>query len=77
MTLANLSEPDPMVQMRHPAFDPFSAPGVFVLQFVDALISSGRPSVLLADWAAPHAEVSDAQAEQAIPDDGVPPPRAQ
>ena len=77
MTLANLSEHDPMVQMRHPEFDPLSAPGVFVLQFVDTLISSGRPSILLADWAALHAEVSDSQAEQAIPVDGVPPPHAQ
>lgn len=49
MALVNLSEHDPMVQMKHPEFDPFSASGVFVLQFVDELISSGRPIILPAD----------------------------
>ena len=43
MALVNLSDQDPMVQMKHPEFDPFSASGAFMMQFVEELIASGRP----------------------------------
>lgn len=43
MALVNLSDRDPMVQMKHPEFDPFSASGAFMMQFVEELIASGRP----------------------------------
>jgi hypothetical protein len=49
MALVNLSDNDPMVQMQHPEFDPFSASGTFMMMFIDELISSGRPIVHPAD----------------------------
>jgi uncharacterized protein (UPF0297 family) len=49
MALVNLSDNDPMVQMQHPEFDPFSASGAFMMMFIDELISSGRPIVHPAD----------------------------
>jgi len=42
----NLSEHDPMVRLKHPEFDPFSASGAIMMEFVDELIMSGRPIVL-------------------------------
>ncbi len=45
MALVNLSDHDPMVQMKHPEFDPYSATGAFMMQFVNELIASGRPIV--------------------------------
>ncbi len=49
MALVNLSDHDPMVQMKHPEFDPFSATGAFMVKFIDELIASGRPIVPPAD----------------------------
>ena len=49
MALVNLSDRDPMVQMQHPEFDPFSASGAFMVMFVDELIASGRPITHPAD----------------------------
>jgi len=49
MALVSLSDRDPMVQMQHPEFDPFAASGAFMVEFVDELISSGRPITHPAD----------------------------
>jgi hypothetical protein len=46
MALVNLSEHDPMVRLKHPEFDPFSASGAIMMELVDELIMSGRPIVL-------------------------------
>ena len=44
-----LSEDDPMIQLRHPEFDPYSAPGQTVMAMVHELFASGyrirKPSV--------------------------------
>ena len=45
MALVDLSDHDPMVQMKHPEFDPFSASGAYMMQFIDELVASGRPIV--------------------------------
>ena len=37
-----LSENDPMVQLRHPEFDPYSAPGQTVMTMVHELFASGH-----------------------------------
>ena len=37
-----LSDDDPMIGMKHPEFDPYSATGVFVLRLVDELVASGH-----------------------------------
>lgn len=36
-----LSENDPMIQLRHPEFDPYSAPGQTVMTMVHELFASG------------------------------------
>jgi hypothetical protein len=42
MAHVDLSEHDPMVKMKHPEFDPYSAPGAFVMSLVDELVASGH-----------------------------------
>ncbi len=42
MALVNLSDEDVMVQMKHPEFDPYSAPGALVMTLVDELLASGQ-----------------------------------
>jgi hypothetical protein len=42
MALVNLADDDPMVQMKHPEFDPYSASGAFVMTLVDELLASGH-----------------------------------
>ena len=37
-----LSAQDPMIQMNHPEFDPYSATGAFVLNLVDELVAAGH-----------------------------------
>lgn len=37
-----LSDDDPMIGMKHPEFDPYSATGAFVLQLVDELVALGH-----------------------------------
>ena len=42
MAHVSLSDDDPMVGMKHPEFDPYSATGAFVLQLVGELVASGH-----------------------------------
>ena len=42
MAHVDLSDMDPMIQMKHPEFDPYSATGAFVMALVDELVSSGH-----------------------------------
>jgi hypothetical protein len=42
MAHVSLSGDDPMIAMKHPEFDPYSASGAFVLQLVDELVASGH-----------------------------------
>ena len=42
MALVNLSIDDPMVTMKHPEFDPYSASGKLVMQELADLIQSGQ-----------------------------------
>jgi Sensors of blue-light using FAD len=42
MALVNLSADDPMVKMKHPEFDPYSASGEQVLQQVDELLATSQ-----------------------------------
>ena len=42
MAHVNLADNDPMVRMKHPEFDPYSAPGAFVMTLVDELLASGH-----------------------------------
>ncbi|KNZ32652.1 MAG: hypothetical protein AD742_10545 [Methylibium sp. NZG] len=42
MALVDLSEEDAMVQMKHPEFDPYSAPGVLVMALVEEWVAAGR-----------------------------------
>ena len=42
MAHIHLADDDPMVQMKHPEFDPYSAPGALVMSLVDELIASGH-----------------------------------
>lgn len=37
-----LSEDDPMIQLRHPEFDPYSAPGQTVMTMVGELFATGN-----------------------------------
>jgi len=37
-----LAEDDPMVQLHHPEFDPYSAPGTSVLKMVSDLVDHGQ-----------------------------------
>ena len=46
MALVNLSELDPMVQMKHPEFDPYSASGSLMMELVGQLVSAGHPITL-------------------------------
>ncbi len=41
MALVALDVQDPMVQMNHPEFDPYSAPGAAVLRMVEELVAGG------------------------------------
>ena len=43
MAHVELSDGDPMVLMKHPEFDPYSASGVLVMTMVDDLLKSGHP----------------------------------
>ena len=43
MALIDLSDTDPMVVMRHPEFDPYSASSETLEQQIDEWISSGKP----------------------------------
>ena len=42
MAHVDLSDADPMIRMKHPEFDPYSATGAFVMTLVDELVSSGH-----------------------------------
>jgi Sensors of blue-light using FAD len=42
MAHIHLADDDPMVQMKHPEFDPYSAPGAVVMSLVEELIASGH-----------------------------------
>ncbi len=42
MAHINLADDDPMLQMKHPEFDPYSAPGALVMSLVEELIASGH-----------------------------------
>jgi hypothetical protein len=43
MALVDLADDAPMVQLKHPEFDPYSASGAFVMKLVDELLESGHP----------------------------------
>jgi len=43
MALVQLSKNDPMVQMAHPEFDPYSASSSDAMRLIDQLIQSGSP----------------------------------
>ena len=43
MALVQLSVDDPMVQMAHPEFDPYSASSKDAMRMIDELIKSSRP----------------------------------
>ncbi len=42
MAHVNLADDDPMVRMKHPEFDPYSASGAFVMTLIDELLASGH-----------------------------------
>ena len=42
MAHINLADDDPMLQAKHPEFDPYSAPGALVMSLVEELIASGH-----------------------------------
>jgi Sensors of blue-light using FAD len=42
MAHVHLADDHPMVQLKHPEFDPYSAPGAFVMTLVDELLASGH-----------------------------------
>ena len=42
MALVDVSDEDAMVQMEHPEFDPYSAPGVLVMALVEEWVAGGR-----------------------------------
>jgi len=42
MAHVTLSEDDPMIQLKHPEFDPYSAPGTVVMKMVNELFSTGN-----------------------------------
>lgn len=41
MAHVDLSDMDPMVQMKHPEFDPYSASGAFAMTLLEELLSAG------------------------------------
>jgi hypothetical protein len=43
MAHVNLADDHPMVQMKHPEFDPYAASGAFVLMLIEELLASGHP----------------------------------
>ena len=43
MALVHLSKDDPMVQMKHPEFDPYSATGKDAMKLIEDLIKMGSP----------------------------------
>jgi hypothetical protein len=43
MALVHLDKDDPMVQMAHPEFDPYSASADDAMSLLDSLIKSGSP----------------------------------
>ena len=43
MALVHLSKDDPLVQMKHPEFDPYSATGKDAMDLMEDLIKSGSP----------------------------------
>lgn len=43
MALVDLSDREPMVQLKHPEFDPYSASGADAMKLLDALVASGHP----------------------------------
>jgi len=43
MALVHLSKDDPMVQMKHPEFDPYSATGKDAMSLIEDLIKMGSP----------------------------------
>ena len=43
MALVHLSKDDPMVQMSHPEFDPYSATSKDAMSLLDALLKTSRP----------------------------------
>jgi hypothetical protein len=45
MALVQLSKDDPMVQMAHPEFDPYSASAKDALALLDELIKTSKPIV--------------------------------
>jgi hypothetical protein len=45
MALVHLSKDDPMVQMAHPEFDPYSASSKDALALLDELIKTSKPIV--------------------------------
>jgi Sensors of blue-light using FAD len=42
MAHVSLADDHPMVQLKHPEFDPYSASGAFVMTLVDELLASGH-----------------------------------
>ncbi len=50
MALVDLSDDDPMVQLNHPEFDPYHAPGATVMTMLGELLESGHRVVLPADY---------------------------
>lgn len=48
MALVHLSKDDPMVQMKHPEFDPYSATGNDAMKLIEDLIQMGSPIELRA-----------------------------
>ena len=50
MALVDLSDSDPMVGLKHPEFDPYSATGATVMTMVDELLASGQRIVLPAGY---------------------------
>ena len=43
MALVDLSDREPMVQLKHPEFDPYSASGADAMKLVEELLASGQP----------------------------------
>ena len=43
MAHVDLSSLDPMVQLKHPEFDPYSASGAFAMTLLEELLAAGSP----------------------------------
>ena len=43
MAHVDLSDSDPMIRLKHPEFDPYSASGADAMKLLDALLASGHP----------------------------------